>query len=143
MEHGFPRSYISSTPQEILYDHERVLGGKKIVSTGTTVLRQPRLETTAYQEVSGLQDFVQVKRQESGKLVLENAFLENPYRSIASELLILGLASYIFFTSENTFMKVVAAGAGVLSLVDLFIKVPKLWTEPTTAYQAVKPSFEV
>lgn len=54
MGRGFPRRYIDTTPQEILYD-ERILGGgcpcphrAKMIPTGETVLRQPRLETERY-----------------------------------------------------------------------------------------------
>lgn len=144
MEHGFPRRYISSTPQEILYDHGRVLGGRvKIVDTGTTVLRQPRLETTAYREEPLLGEVVQIKRQEGGTLVLENVVLESPYQSIAGDLVILGLASYVFFTTQNTIMKVISIGAGMLGIFGLVTKISQLAKEPTTAYQAVKPSFEV
>ena len=62
MEHGFPRRYIDITPQEILYDPTRVLGSqcppaRTMVSTGRTVVRQPRLETTAYRYIDGV-DFV-------------------------------------------------------------------------------------
>lgn len=44
----FPRQYVSTTPSEILYDPGRVLGTpSRMVSLRYTVLRQPRLETTA------------------------------------------------------------------------------------------------
>jgi hypothetical protein len=55
MGHGFPRSYSDTTPQEILYDHGKVLGAcARIVDTGRTVLRQPRLETTLYRQELGM-----------------------------------------------------------------------------------------
>jgi len=51
MDHGFPRRYSPDTPEEILYDHGKVLGSRvRIVDTGRTILRQPRLETTLYRQ---------------------------------------------------------------------------------------------
>jgi hypothetical protein len=50
---GFPRRYMETTPQEILYDPTRIMGTQisaKLTPTGRTVLRQPRLETQAYTE---------------------------------------------------------------------------------------------
>lgn len=50
MGRGFPRRYIDITPQEILYDPTRILGGGRVymVPTGETILRQPRRESTGY-----------------------------------------------------------------------------------------------
>jgi hypothetical protein len=144
MEHGFPRSYVDTTPQEILYDHDRVLGARvKIMSTGETVLRQPRLETTLYQQISGIGDLVQLKRQEGKQLVLESAFMVPPYRMIVSELIILGLSSYIFFTSDSKAAKIISASSGIVSLITALKDIYSLSQEPKVAYQTVKPSFEV
>ena len=46
----FPRNEVEITPDEILYDRHRVLGRGIQASmeyTGVTILRQPRVETTA------------------------------------------------------------------------------------------------
>jgi len=44
----FPRGYVSITPHEALTDMTRVLGAPvRMKSLRYTVLRQPRLETTA------------------------------------------------------------------------------------------------
>jgi len=57
MGHGFPRNAVNVTPQEELYDHDRILSGRefceKISPPGPTVLQQPRLETSAYQTKTG------------------------------------------------------------------------------------------
>lgn len=57
MGHGFPRRAMDITPQEELYDHERILGGSEscveISPPGRTVLQQPRLETSAYRMREG------------------------------------------------------------------------------------------
>lgn len=52
MGHGFPRRDMDITPQEVLYNHDKVLGGRefayKISPPGPTVLQQPRVETSLY-----------------------------------------------------------------------------------------------
>ena len=44
-----PRRYVSITPDEVLYDHMRVLSSpaSRLTSMRYTILQQPRLETTA------------------------------------------------------------------------------------------------
>jgi len=54
MGHGFPRQDMDVTPQEVLYDHDKILGGPEhtyqISPPGPTVLQQPRVETSLYKE---------------------------------------------------------------------------------------------
>jgi len=52
---GFPRRYIDITPDEILYDPDRILSrGVQVrrTPTGETVLREPRVESEGIQEES-------------------------------------------------------------------------------------------
>ena len=50
---GFPRRYVDTTPEEILYDPTRILGFGRVfmVPTGETILRQPRVESTGYRMI--------------------------------------------------------------------------------------------
>lgn len=56
-QHGFPRRDIDITPQEVLYDPDTILGGPEfcyqISPPGPTVLQQPRVETSLYQQREG------------------------------------------------------------------------------------------
>jgi len=51
---GFPRRYVDTTPDEILYDPTRILSRgirARIIPTGQTVLYQPRVETEAMVQI--------------------------------------------------------------------------------------------
>lgn len=144
MGHGFPRRYISVTPQEVLYDHDRVLGARvKMTDTGKTILRQPRLETTAYTQITEMGNLVQIRRQEGKSVVLDNAFLQEPFRYFATELVIIGMSTYLFLNTPYKVMKAISLVAGVNSLIQVARGIYELSRDPEVAYQKVNPSVEV
>ena len=52
MGHEMPRQYVDVTPAEVLYS-SNILGSRAImIPLPYTVLRQPRLESTAYNQIS-------------------------------------------------------------------------------------------
>lgn len=118
MGHGFPRSYIPQTPSEILYDHDRILGSRaKMYSQGETMLRQPRLETTAYTMVTddGMGSYyAQMKTGKGDRLRLENAIVEAPWIPITMDLALLALGVYTFWTSQKKVQKVIGGAAVIL-----------------------------
>jgi hypothetical protein len=118
MKHGFPRSYIPQTPQEILYDHDRILGSRaRMYSQGETMLRQPRLETTAYTMVTeGELDgyFAQMKTGKGDALKLANAIVEAPWVPFMMDLALLGLGLYTFWVGRENMQKVIGGGAIIL-----------------------------
>ena len=55
----FPRRYIDITPDEVLYDPDRVLGTRvaaRLKPSGQTALHQPRVETSNFQQVESIND---------------------------------------------------------------------------------------
>lgn len=51
---GFPRRYVDTTPDEILYDPDRILSrgiAARLIHTGQTELYQPRVESEAMTEI--------------------------------------------------------------------------------------------
>jgi len=55
----FPRRYIDITPEEILYDPGRILGTRvsaQLRTTGDTILRQPRVESTGLLQRESIND---------------------------------------------------------------------------------------
>jgi hypothetical protein len=51
---GFPRRYVDTTPDEILYDPTRILGRgiqAQMIPTGEAMLRQPRVESEAMTQI--------------------------------------------------------------------------------------------
>jgi hypothetical protein len=59
MGHDFPRHFIDETPEEILFDAERIFArGVTVTRTtdGETVLNQPRIESTGYQQTMEVND---------------------------------------------------------------------------------------
>src|ERR1700682_1411627 len=51
---GFPRRYMDTTPDEILYDPTRILGRgirSRLINTGETILHQPRVESEAMTQI--------------------------------------------------------------------------------------------
>lgn len=130
MGHGFPRSYIPHTPEEILYDHDRILGSRaRMYSQGVTMLRQPRVESTAYTMVTneGLGStylpgttYAQVKTGFGQNLKLENFILQPPWLSIAIDLALLGVGVYTFARATKKAERIgsavaIAAGGGLLA----------------------------
>lgn len=144
MGHGFPRNYIPNTPQEILYDHERVLGARvKMEDTGITVLRQPRLETTSYRQVTELGGVIQIRKQNGSSVTLDKAILEAPFQFFATQAVVIGLSAYIFLTTPYVALRFVAAAAGLNSLYQAGVAAYELSQDPKVAYQETRPSLEV
>jgi hypothetical protein len=152
MGHGFPRSYIPHTPQEILYDHERILGSSaRMYSQGMTMLRQPRVESTAYTMVTseGLGStyipgttYAQVKTGTGQNLVLRNFILQPPWLAISIDLALAGLGGYILWQSREKEDMIIGAAAVILGGGLLAHKIWLVSSDPVVSYKEEAVSTE-